>query len=678
MFRQILATLLLGWLGLDFIALAKGDEQSLPAIKVEAPRLYPYESTINRQALDRESANDMGQALSAMPGVAKIRKGGIANDVVVRGFYRDNISVLTDNQKLFGACPNRMDPPAFHTSLAEIESVTVIKGPFDIRHQGSMGGSVAIITKKPLPGLHANVDVSAGSFSSLSPSLDFSYGQEKGYFTAGYHYGYSMPYRDGHGRRFTSYANYQNDDRQAYETHTYWNKFGFSPFAGHLFEFAYSGQQANDVLYPYLMMDGTSDRSNSFNGTYTIAEGLAFFNHIKLQIYHNSIDHWMDDALRTSFDDKRCALGYCMGTDAESRTSGTRLEGLIGHWALGFEAYQRNWDAQNNMFMSKTHQYMLQNMIPDVDTTGYGLFGEYRADLTAKARLIGGIRMDTVKTQADDSKANTALYSFYHHSEHTSKRDTYPSANMQFFYTLSKDLLLFAGIGHTARVPDAEERYVALRRANSDWVGNPNLDPPQNTELDLAFDWTKGSFTSKATVFYSYVTDFITLTDRIVVGQQARSYANTTARFYGGDWQNSWQWTPIMRLTADLSYVRGKKDTDDRENLHDSDVEEMPPLTGSVAWYYEKQWYYAKLEGVFTASQNKVNADLKEEKTAGYSVFNVSGGIHYQSLALAVGIDNLLDKAYTEYLSYLRDPFASGIRVPEPGRFFYAKMSYRF
>jgi len=147
MLRQSLATLLLGWLGLAFVALAKGDEQSLPAINVEAPRLYPYESTINRQALDRESANDMGQALSAMPGVAKIRKGGIANDVVVRGFYRDNISVLTDNQKLFGACPNRMDPPAFHTSLAEIESVTVIKGPFDIRHQGSMGGSVAIITK---------------------------------------------------------------------------------------------------------------------------------------------------------------------------------------------------------------------------------------------------------------------------------------------------------------------------------------------------------------------------------------------------------------------------------------------------------------------------------------------------------------------------------------------------
>ena len=663
---------------LCFTAFAQGQEHILPPVQVEAERLLPYEDTIHAVELEQTSANDIGKALSTLPGISKIRKGGIANDVVIRGFYRDNINVLTDDQKIFGACPNRMDPPAFHTSIAEIETVEVVKGPFDIRHQGSMGGAVNITTKKPALGFHAKASVPAGSFSFLHPSFDLSYGQEDGYFAAGYAYGYSMPYRDGNGRRFTAYANYRDDDRQAYETHGYWGKLGIAPFPGHLFEFAYSGQRANDVLYPYLMMDGTRDKSNSFNSTYTIAGKFGILENPKIQIYGNHVDHWMDDTLRTSSDSRACALGYCMGTDAETRTSGARLEGTINHFIVGLEVYQRNWDAKNNMFMANMGRYMMQSMIPDVNTTGYGLFSAYQIALTSKIRLVSGLRVDTVKSDATHAKANQELYSLYHDPKDTEKRDTYPSANVQVFYTLSNHLDLFAGIGHTARVPDAQERYIALKRPASDWVGNPDLRPSRNTELDLGLGWTKGRFASEATVFYSHVNDFISLYDQIVASRQARSYTNVDARFYGGEWQNTLQMTPVMALTAGLSYVRGKKDTDHEKNLFDTDVAEMTPFTGRLAWHLEKRLYYVDLEGLFTAHQDKVDSDLKEQKTAGYSVFNIRGGIRYHSLVLIAGIDNLFDKAYTEHLSYFRDPFASGIRVPEPGRFFYAKTNYRF
>jgi len=42
------------------------------------------------------------------------------------------------------------------------------------------------------------------------------------------------------------------------------------------------------------------------------------------------------------------------------------------------------------------------------------------------------------------------------------------------------------------------------------------------------------------------------------------------------------------------------------------------------------------------------------------------------------GIDNVFDKKYYEYLSYQRDPFATGVKVPEPGRTFYVNVSYTF
>lgn len=43
----------------------------------------------------RESAaKDLGEALTALDGVWKIRKAGIANDLVIRGFQQNNINVL--------------------------------------------------------------------------------------------------------------------------------------------------------------------------------------------------------------------------------------------------------------------------------------------------------------------------------------------------------------------------------------------------------------------------------------------------------------------------------------------------------------------------------------------------------------------------------------------------------
>jgi len=92
---------------------------------------------VYREALDvsevRESpAKDVGEALEKVDGVWKIRKGGIANDVVLRGFQQNNINVLINGTRMYGACPGKMDPPAQHVDFAEVERVDVVKGAFDV------------------------------------------------------------------------------------------------------------------------------------------------------------------------------------------------------------------------------------------------------------------------------------------------------------------------------------------------------------------------------------------------------------------------------------------------------------------------------------------------------------------------------------------------------------------
>jgi iron complex outermembrane receptor protein len=662
---------------------AHGEErpQDLEPMRVEGLRLLPYEDVLDADDLTHMNADDAGAALSVLPGVSMLRKGGIANDVVIRGFHGNDFGVMVDDQMLFGAGPHQMDPTLSHVNLEEVERIEVIKGPFDVRHMGGMGGMVNVITKKPQNGWHADVDMRMGSYSLANPAFNASYGSKQGYVSTGFAYDYSMPYKDGSGHLFNTIGGYARDHRQAYSTRDFWGKFGIAPAEGHLLEFAYRGQQANDVLFPYLMMDEKHDATDGFEGTYTISQGLGVLQQLQLKVYSNHVAHQGTDAFREYFDPQQCTAGYCMGMDADNRTSGVRLEGTMDHLVLGVEGYRRTWKASHNMLMGMG-QYMTLPMIPDVATMDYGLYGEYKAQLAPRWHLVSGLRLDTNKTAADDGAVGVARYELYHHTQDVSRRNTYPSGNVQLLYDLTQAVNLFAGLGHGVRAPDGAERYILMNHGMTGWVGNPNLNPAKNTELDLGAGLAKGSISSRITAYYSEVDDFIETYSSGGKAFSARppvqTYGNIDARFYGAEWQNAWQMTPAVSWTADLSYARGRKDTDPNRNMFSANVEEIPPMTGRLAWHYDRQRYFARVEGVFSAAQHAVNADLHELKTAGYSVFNISGGLHEHELAVLLGIDNLFDKTYTQYLSYLRDPFATGLKIPEPGRFFYARVSCRF
>jgi iron complex outermembrane receptor protein len=57
---------------------------------------------------------------------------------------------------------------------------------------------------------------------------------------------------------------------------------------------------------------------------------------------------------------------------------------------------------------------------------------------------------------------------------------------------------------------------------------------------------------------------------------------------------------------------------------------------------------------------------------------NVKLGLIYRKLSASVAVDNLLNRYYYEHLSYYRDPFNAGIKVPEPGRNFFGQLKFRF
>ena len=91
------------------------------------------------------------------------------------------------------------------------------------------------------------------------------------------------------------------------------------------------------------------------------------------------------------------------------------------------------------------------------------------------------------------TRANTALYEAYQGTRALTATDTLPAGNVRLAWRRGA-FEIAGGVGHAARVPEATERYLALRRMGTDWVGNPALEPSRNTSLDAAATFTRAGF----------------------------------------------------------------------------------------------------------------------------------------------------------------------------------------
>ncbi|WP_297454769.1 TonB-dependent receptor [Persephonella sp.] len=628
---------------------------------------------------------DLGEILSGLfPEVNHIRKGGTANDITIRGFGRDNINVLIDGQRVYGACPNRMDPTIFHLSTRQVKEVKILEGPFDVSNQGSLAGVVNLVSKDPEAGAGGSIFFTGGYFNYLSGGVEAYGGNETVRVLAGYSKQYSKPYESGEGKKITEYKHPKaaNDykpseiDHTAFNIDNVWTKVVITPNDDNEIKINYAFDEAKDVLYPYLLMDAVYDRTHRINGEYYLKP-----LDIKISAYWNFVKHDMQDRWRKS-SNMWVSRGYMMRTLAKTRTYGVKIEKgwKTGDIKLktGIEAYKRNWRA-DNVVMNNDNR----GMIPDVDIKNIGAYIQGAKKINNLV-VSAGVRVDSTKSEADKNALGTAnrnIYNEYYGNNYDlNQTDTYVTGNILFRYNFDKRSNAYIGFGHTVRVPDPEERFIALKKpmTKPDWVGNPNLDPVKNNEMDAGFEYYWGLFGIKGNIFYSDLTDYIYLTkiQNQSGTKKAMSYQNIDAHIYGGDVTAIGMLTDTVSVEIGAAYQRGKKDSG---KYTDSDLAEIPPLKTRLAIKYDNGTAFGMLETIYSAKQSKVDSDLNEKETKSYYVVNLKTGYNVGDRAfVGLGIDNLFDKNYYTHLSYLRNPFSSGMKVPEPGRFVYMNISLKF
>lgn len=651
----------------------------LDEITVRGEKESPQEESLSIREVRESPAKDIGEALQRVEGISCVHKGAIANDIVLRGFQRDNINVLVDGVRLHGACPNRMDPPAFHYDFAQVEDVQVLKGPYDVTNPGGLGGLVQVRTKKTEKGFHSDLNLNYGSYNSTNDSATVSYGTDRYDALGGYAFKYSEVPRSGDGKLITdiypstSPNRYRPDaiDSNAYEIHTGWAKFGFNPTETSRTEVSYSYQDAEHVLYPYLKMDADYDRTHILNWKYTIEKISDVFTNLDLQAYWDKVNHVMDDQLReSSRPTAKITRAYSMQTDARTQVVGAKVKGTLavasGTLKTGADYYNRNWNALNVRAMyTPTVPYTTLNMIPDVDVDNFGLYADYELPLTEQLKVQAGIRGDLTWIKADSSNNATAIGNSTDFGE--------VSGNIRLTYTPVSSLDFFLGLARGVRTPDPEELYMSVPAAPPavTWQGNPGLNPTVNHEADLGVKYAGGTFYVNGTIFYSDLTDYVNFYS---ASSTQKSYQNIDASMWGAELGSQVSLPHDLYLRGSLTYTEARNKDGNRP------LSEIPPLRGMVSVRYDVgSWFFEVAENL-AARQDRVDSGLNEQPTAGWLTTDLKAGVSWESLSIYGGVNNLLDKQYYNHLSYLRDPFAGGVgyKVPENGRNFYLTVAYKF
>jgi len=114
----------------------------------------------------------------------------------------------------------------------------------------------------------------------------------------------------------------------------------------------------------------------------------------------------------------------------------------------------------------------------------------------------------------------------------------------------------------------------------------------------------------------------------------------------------------------------------------------MPPLEARLSaayddgtWSAGALWRLVAAQHRYAAgSGNVVGKDFGP--SAGFGVFSLNAGYAFnQRVKLAVGVDNLFDKAYSEHLNLAGDAgfgFPADTRFNEPGRTVWARIGIKY
>ncbi len=622
---------------------------------------------------------DLGEALSKeSAGVSMIRRSGVANDILIRGQKKDNITVTIDGAKVCGACPNRMDPPISHVLTNNVDFVEINEGPYNVADFGSLAADVKIHTIKPTEETHGELAISAGSWDYLKGAFMLSGGAEKFRFLLSGSAEKSAQYKDGNGDDFYEQiaraiasgqampanqyqAKYK--DLDSYTKKTLMGKVYYDITDNQELRAGYTMNRSDNILFPNSPMDALYDDSNIYSLGYTAKNLGSLSKKLDIELYRSTVVHPMGTEYRVAG-----ATAY-MISKLSTEMQGAKLSNTLelGNHTItaGLDTSERNWDGRYSRTVVATGVVtQMGKAIDDADTKNRAVFLKDKIALSDKLTLEAGARYDS--TTIDTPKA-TAL-----------DRDFSDFGGYLFSkYAIDNSLNIFGGIGRATRVPDAKELYFTSSAGAV--FGTDTLKAVTNNEIDLGIEKKFDSANVKAKVFYSKLDNYIAYN----ASKATNNYENVDATIYGIDLSGTYAFNDNISLDFSTAYQVGTKDKP-LTGQTETNMPDIAPWRGNIGVNYELENNF-KIEGDMLASApwSRFDAANGEQQLGSYFVFNLKGTkMLGKELEFTAGVDNIFDNTYAVSNSYKDLTLLAGggdiMILNEPGRYFYTQLKYKF
>ncbi len=598
-------------------------------------------------------ASDGASFLKNVPGFSMARQGGTDGEPAFRGLGGSRLNISQDGANIWGGCANRMDPPTAYVYPETFDTVTITKGPQSVLYGGGNVAGTVLLERntEPFtePGYRVNGSLLFGSHARNDQVLDVSSGASEGYFRVIGTRSDAEDYQDGSGKQIHSF-------------YTRWSGtaiVGWTPFPDTLLEVA--GEWSDgEAAYDNRSMDGVEYARQGYSVLARRDFDSGLIQSVELKLFGTYIDHVMDNySLRTPGRMK-------MVRNPDNDTNGARLSGdlALSEYTLATVGV----DYQQNSHSDRRAMSMMAPVLPAreedawFENTGY--FAELDHRLSDHDTISAGLRLDTAKAEAKKISDTPSNPWYGEVPPGTTIDDNNVGSFIRYQHHLTASPLLFSiGLGRAERSPDYWERSKSFY-----------LEPETNTQLDLGFTYRSESIQANLSLFGSRIDNYILVTNN---GTDAK---NIDAHLLGGEGDIRFRLTDSVSFIGTLAYVHGINETDDKF------LAQAAPLDGSVSLAYDDSTFSGGviLRGV--ARQGKIDegngsiigTDISE--TPGFAVISLNAGYEAPNrMSFSAGIDNLLDKTYSEHLARgSADLGTLSGRVNEPGRTYWIKFSAQY
>jgi iron complex outermembrane receptor protein len=661
---------------------------------------YVASSYVTKKDLQNQQIRDLGEYLRTIPNVSGIRKGGANLDPVVRGYKFSQLNVLLNNGvKIENGCPNRMDPVTARIETEDIGSIEVIKGPFLLKYGPSFGGVINL--KSEIPKSYDQFEI----HGSAQAGFESNWNGEKyhGSVHGGgskFHFMVSGGYRN--------YGNYNSGYREGMKTevkssftkYNYLAKLEYSFKPNQQLLISYDGVHGRDVLYPSLPMDEKSDDTHIFSLDYEGKNLSPVLKSIEAKIYHSDVHHVMDNSRRPS------SANMLMVADVNSSNTGGRFvttfqfakHRLLS--GLDYEHIMKDGARTGTMEMMGTISTKVSNLWLDALIRNTGFFAEYHTFFSSY-ELNASLRGDF--NNATSSDTLEVSYEGIDYFKDVDSEFFNLSFNVGITKKISSNLDISLAFGRGSRSPNMLERYIKLLPVGYDrydYLGNPQLQPETNNEIDLTFQSNFRNFGSMyLNFFYSYVQDYIyanLLPPTVIMPQTqgvlgVKQFVNvdhiTSAGFefgYNSPHQYKLGGSVVAAFTYGIipevtKYIISDGEVVDAVQITNDALPEIPPFETTLTVFYKflNSNLIPTLKLRVVAPQRHISQAFYEEETPGFALLNFSIRWKFAKfMELNTGVSNIFDRAYYEHLN--RRIIGSKENLYEPGRVFFASIYAHF